>query len=194
MPGEGAGGGAGEADLALGWFRGRKDAVPQVLCEFKDIRSKLDAKQNRKGSTRSPVEQCLNYVRGARRGLFGNEPVQPWWGLVTDMNEFRLYWWDRAPAEYIRFFIRRVDLLSGEYDLLGESDDARFDRYLFAKLFSRDMLLSEGGRPLLLRLVERQGTRGRKLEGAFYDRYKDVRERLYSVLRLNNPNFPGRPR
>lgn len=193
IPGEGAGGGAGEADLALGWFRGRKDGIPQVLGEFKDIRSKLDAKQNRKGSTRSPVEQCLNYVRGARRGLFGNEPVQPWWGLVTDMNEFRLYWWDRAPAEYIRFFIRREDLLSGGYDLLSESDEARFDRYLFAKLLSRDMLLSEAGRPLLLRLVERQWARGRKLEGEFYDRYKDVRERLYNVLRLNNPQFPGRP-
>jgi hypothetical protein len=193
IPGEGAGGGVGEADLALGWFRGRKDAIPQVLCEFKDIRSKLDAKQNRKGSTRSPVEQCLNYLRGARRGLFGNEPVQPWWGLVTDMNEFRLYWWDRAPAEYIRFFIRREDLLSGGYDLLIESDDARFDRYLFAKLLSRDMLLSEAGRPLLLRLVERQWARGRKLEGEFYDHYKEVRERLYNVLRLNNPQFPGRP-
>ena len=193
IPGEGAGGGAGEADLALGWFRGRKDAIPQVLCEFKDIRSKLEAKQNRKGSTRSPVEQCLNYVRGARRGLFGNEPVQPWWGLVTDMNEFRLYWWDRAPSEYIRFFIRREDLLSGEYDLLSGSEDARFDRYLFAKLFSRDMLLSEAGRPVLLRLAERQWTRGRKLEGEFYDRYKEVRERLYNVLRLNNPHFPGRP-
>jgi hypothetical protein len=193
VPGEGAGGGAGEADLALGWFRGRKDAIPQVLCEFKDIRSRLDAKQNRKGSTRSPVEQCLNYVRGARRGLFGNEPVQPWWGLVTDMNEFRLYWWDRAPAEYIRFFIRREDLLSGDYDLLSESDDARFDRYLFARLFSRDMLLSDAGRPLLLRLVERQWAGGRKLEGAFYKNYKDVRERLYSVVRLNNPQFPGRP-
>ena len=193
VPGEGAGGGAGEADLALGWFRGRRDAIPQVLCEFKDIRSKLDAKQNRKGSTRSPVEQCLNYVRGARRGLFGNEPVQPWWGLVTDMNEFRLYWWDRAPAEYIRFFIRREDLLSGGYDLLGKSEDARFDRYLFAKLFSRDMLLSEAGRPLLLRLVERQWANGRKLEGEFYDRYKEVRERLFNVLRLNNPDFPGRP-
>ena len=159
VPGEGAGGGAGEADLALGWFRGRKDAIPQVLCEFKDIRSKLDAKQNRKGRTRSPVEQCLNYVRGSRRGLFGNEPVQPWWGLVTDMNEFRLYWWDRAPAEYMRFFIRREDLLSGGYDLLNEFEDARFDRYLFARLFSRDMLLSEAGRPLLLRLVERQWAR-----------------------------------
>ncbi len=183
VAGEGAGGGAGEADLALGWFRGRKDAIPQVLCEFKDIRSRLDAKQSRKGSTRSPVEQCLNYVRGARRGLFGNEPVQPWWGLVTDMNEFRLYWWDRAPAEYIRFFIRREDLLSGGYDLLGESEDARFDRYLFAKLFSRDMLLSEAGRPQLLRLVERQWAKGRKLEGEFYDRYKEVRERLYNVHR-----------
>jgi hypothetical protein len=192
IPGEGAGGGGGEADLALGWFRGRRDVIPQVLCEFKDIRSKLDAKQNRKGSTRSPVEQCLNYVRGARRGLFGNEPVQPWWGLITDMNEFRLYWWDRAPAEYIRFFIRREDLLSGSYDLLGESEDARFDRYLFAKLFSRGMLLSEAGRPLLLRLVERQWAKGRKLEGEFYDRYKEVRERLYNVLRLNNSEFPGR--
>jgi len=40
------------------------------------------------------------------------------------------------------------------------------------------MLLSEAGRPLLLRLVERQWARGRKLEGEFYDRYKDVRERL----------------
>ncbi len=193
IPGEGAGGGVGEADLALGWFRGREEAIPQVLCEFKDIRSKLDAKQHRKGGNRTPVEQCLNYVRGARRGLFGNESVQPWWGLVTDMNEFRLYWWDRAPSEYVRFFIRREDLLSGEYDLLSESDDARFDRYLFVKLLSRDMLLSGAGRPLLLRLVERQWARGRKLEGEFYDRYKEVRERLYNVISLNNRNFPGRP-
>jgi len=191
--GEGAGGGMGEADLALGWFRGRTDGIPQVLCEFKDIRSRLDAKQNRKGSTRSPVEQCLNYVRGARRGLFGNEPVQPWWGLVTDMNEFRLYWWDRAPNEYARFIIRRTDLLSGSYDLLSASEEARFDRYLFTKLFSRDMLLSAAGRPRLLRLIERQWARGRKLEGAFYSHCKAVRERLYNVLKLNNLNFPGRP-
>ncbi len=29
------------------------------------------------------------------------------------------------------------------------------------------------------------------LEGEFYDRYKDVRERLFNVIRLNNPKFPG---
>src|SRR5215213_9343638 len=28
ISGEGAGGGPGEADLALGWFRGRRDATP----------------------------------------------------------------------------------------------------------------------------------------------------------------------
>lgn len=92
IAGAGAGGGTGEADLALGWFGGRATATPQALCEFKDIRSGLDDKQNRKGSNRSPVEQCLDYLRNARRNLYGSEPVLPWWGLVTDMNEFRLYW------------------------------------------------------------------------------------------------------
>ncbi|MGZ8407765.1 MAG: Eco57I restriction-modification methylase domain-containing protein, partial [Caulobacteraceae bacterium] len=153
-----------------------------------------DAKQNRKGSTRSPVEQCLNYLRGARKGMFTNEPVQPWWGLVTDMNEFRLYWFDRMPADYLRFVIRQpADLFAGAYDLRSETDDARFDRFLFWKLFQRDFLLSEAGRPPLLRLIERQWVREKKLEGDFYDRYKATRERLFRVLTVSNPQFPGTP-
>ncbi|MGA0332383.1 MAG: hypothetical protein ACO3NW_00335, partial [Kiritimatiellia bacterium] len=36
-------GGKGSADLALGNFGPAADRVPQVLCEFKDIRSGLDA-------------------------------------------------------------------------------------------------------------------------------------------------------
>jgi len=107
IDGAGAGGGAGEADAALGWFGTEPHPVPQVLCEFKDIKSALDAPQARKGNTRSPVKQCQDYIRGARKGLFGNEPVQPWWGLVTDMNEVRLYWWDRMPEQYLRFVIQR---------------------------------------------------------------------------------------
>jgi hypothetical protein len=192
IPGEGAGGGMGEADLALGWFRGNPAATPQMLCEFKDIRSGLDAKQNRKGNNRSPVEQALNYVRGARRGLFGNEVVQPWWALVTDMNEFRLYWWDRAPAQFLRFTIRRNDLLT-PYDLLSAGEDAAFDRFLFWRMFQRDQLLSIGGRPPLLRLIERQWIGERRLEGEFYGRYRAVRERLFGVIRINNPGYPGTP-
>lgn len=193
VKGEGAGGGAGEADLALGWFRDNPLAVPQVLCEFKDIRSALDAPQKRKGSSRSPVEQCLNYVRGARRGLFGNEPIQPWWGLVTDMNEFRLYWWDRAPTLYLRFVIERTDLFQADYDLLSENEEARFDRFLFQRLFHRDQLLSETGRPPLLRLVQQQWVRESALEDRFYAHYKAVRERLFGVLAVNNQHYAGRP-
>jgi len=55
--GAGASGGAGQADLALGWFRGPFD-VPQVLCEFKDINSGLDTPQSRKGDRKTPVEHA----------------------------------------------------------------------------------------------------------------------------------------
>lgn len=194
VEGEGAGGGQGEADAALGWFRGQTGAIPQVLCEFKDIRSKLDARQNRKGSTRTPVEQALNYVRGARRGLVGNEPVQPWWAFVSDMNEFRLYWWDRAPDEYLRFVIQQPpDLFAGQYDLLSDRDEARFDRFLFQKLFGRDFLISPAGRPPLLRLIDRQWAREKKLEKDFYKDYRETRERLFNAMRVSNPGFPGTP-
>ncbi|MCC6921064.1 MAG: Eco57I restriction-modification methylase domain-containing protein [Alphaproteobacteria bacterium] len=188
--GEGAGGGVGAADLALGWFRDEDDPTPQVLCEFKDIRSRLDARQHRKGSDRSPVQQCLDYLKGARRGRFGNEPVEPRWGLVTDMNEFRLYWWDRAPKEYLRFTIRGTPDLFAKHDLLSDSEDARFDRFLFWKLFQRDTLLSQAGPPPLLRLIRRQWVREEELEGEFYERYRAVRERLFNVIR---PNFQGTP-
>lgn len=194
IPDAGAGGGMGEVDLALGWFGVGAAPTPQVLCEFKDIRSALDAPQARKGNTRSPVKQCLDYVRGARKDLFGNEPVQPWWGLVTDMNEFRLYWWDRAPNQYLRFTVEQTrDLFSGAYDLLTDSEDARFDRFLFQRLFHRDQLLSRAGKPPLLRLVERQWVREKALEGEFYEHYKTIRERLFNVLTINNPSYAGSP-
>ena len=69
VEGGSATGNKGAADLALGWFRGDAKAVPQVLCEFKDIRSKLDAKQNRKGANlyemREParLRRRHNYLR-----------------------------------------------------------------------------------------------------------------------------------
>ncbi|HEV2532517.1 Eco57I restriction-modification methylase domain-containing protein [Phenylobacterium sp.] len=193
IAGAGAGGGMGEADAAMGFFGDNPRAVPQVLCEFKDVRSGLDAPQNRKGNNRSPVKQCQDYIRGARKGLFGNEPVQPWWGVVTDMNEFRLYWWDRMPQQYLRFVLRSAgDLFDGAWDLLTESDEARFDRFLFQRLFHCDQLLSQGGKPALLRLIERQWVRERRLEGEFYEHYKSLRERLFNVLLVSNRGFADR--
>lgn len=69
-------GGVGKADLAMGWFD-HETAVPQILCEFKDTRSGLDAKQNRRGNNRSPVQQCADYLTFARREFtpFGHEKI-----------------------------------------------------------------------------------------------------------------------
>ncbi|HMO74148.1 MAG TPA: hypothetical protein PKD99_13460 [Sphingopyxis sp.] len=105
IAGAGQTGNRGEADLAVGHFGGARPVIPQVVCEFKDVRSGLDKPQNRKGNNRSPVQQAKDYLWNARRGLFGNEPVQPRFAIVTDMNEFRLYWWDHFPDRYLRFKI-----------------------------------------------------------------------------------------
>jgi hypothetical protein len=54
----GANGGSGEADLAIGSFsKTAPGQTPQVLCEFKGIRSALDADQKRKGNT---DPRCVN--------------------------------------------------------------------------------------------------------------------------------------
>ena len=144
----------------------------------------------RKGNTRSPVKQCQDYIAGARRGLFGNEPVLPWWGVVTDMNEFRLYWWDRMPQSFLRFTLATPGMLP---DLLTDDRDARFDRFLFARLFHRNQLLSVGGPPSLLRLIARQGESEKALEGGFYQDYKGVRDRLFSELQAHNAHWADRP-
>jgi hypothetical protein len=173
IAGAGEKGGVGSADLAIGVFR--KDdriAIPQVLCEFKDIKSDLDAPQKRKGNNRSPVRQCLDYLSHARRGLFPSDPILPTWGIVTDMNEFRLYWFDKGHHRSLRFTILATDLLKGS-SLVAKTEAARFERFLFKKVFHRETLISPAGRSLLLSLIERQRFSDRQLESTFYEEYRN---------------------
>lgn len=195
VPGAGANGGKGEVDLAIGLFTtGRAGETPQVLCEFKDVRSGLDADQKRKGNTRSPVKQCLDYLAHARRGMAGSEPILPTWGIVTDMNEFRLYWYDRAGRQSVRFIVPPTGLFQNE-GLLAQTEEAQFDRFLFVRIFHRDTLLTKGGKSLLLSLIHQQRVADRKLEKGFYEDYKRIRDRLYLTLLQHNgegsPGFPG---
>jgi hypothetical protein len=195
IAGAGAKGGAGEADLAIGNFRkDDNNPVPQVLCEFKDIRSDLDAPQKRKGNNRSPVRQCLDYLTYARRGFFTSDPILPTWGIVTDMNEFRLYWFDKGHHQSLRFTILATDLLKGT-SLIATSEPARFDRFLFRKVFHRNTLISAIGRSLLASLIGQQRFRDRELENTFYGEYRNFREHLYRILLERNaegtPRFPG---
>lgn len=127
IEGAGQGGNRGEADLAVGEFGGERPRIPQIVCEYKDIRSALDAPQHRKGNTRSPVFQARDYLWNAWRGLFGNEPVQPRFAIVTDMDEFRLYWWDGFPERYLRFKITQGDLFNPQ-TLISADENARLER------------------------------------------------------------------
>lgn len=189
----GASGGTGQADLALGVFGLQAlPPIPQALCEFKDIRSGLDTPQRRKNDTRSPVRQCADYLREAAAPLFGNEPVQPHWGIVTDMNEFRLYRRITMPTQYQRFVIapRTGD---EAVSLLEDSGEASFQRLLFARLFHSERFISRGGDPPLINDLKRQFTHEETLEKSFYQEYRAYRERLVETLRFHNPHFPGTP-
>jgi hypothetical protein len=200
VAGAGQRGGMGEADAALGFFQPiQQNPIPQVLVEFKDIKSALDAPQRRKGNSRSPVKQGLDYLFCARKGMFGYEPILPTWAIITDMNEFRLYWADKGERQFISFTISQNLLQRGEQgaNLLGDDEAARFDRFLFARLFHRDTLIVRGtsGQAALLTLIKQQRFRQSTLEKRFYDEYRSYREHLYrNLLAHNGPDtdrFPG---
>ena len=197
VSGAGQGGGIGIADAALGHFAPNEASpIPQVLVEFKDINSALDAPQKRKGNSRSPVKQGLDYLYAARKGMFGYEAIIPTWAIVTDMNEFRLYWSDRGERQYVSFAIEKKELFQNA-TLLDDTEEGRFDRFLFSRLFHRDQLIVRGtsGRSGLLSLIERQRFRQRELENRFYQEYRAFREHLYRILLVHNgpgtDRFPG---
>jgi hypothetical protein len=127
-------------------------------------------------------------------GFFPSDPILPTWGIVTDMNEFRLYWFDRGDHQSLRFAILATDLLKGT-SLVATSEAARFDRFLFRKVFHRDTLISATGRSVLVNLIGQQRFNDRQLENTFYGEYRKFRERLYLTLLERNsegtPRFPG---
>ena len=188
----GQGGGTGQADLALGFF-GLPDNeldIPQVVCEFKDIKSLLDGKQHRKGNDRSPVRQCMDYLREAQNSLTGNELVAPLWGIVTDMNEFRLYCRTKGDTQCQRFVISPRSADEKE-SLLEKSETGAFLRFLFQKMFHHTSLLTEQGDPYLKKLLKDQLIHETALEKDFYLEYRAYREYLYTTILASNPDFKG---
>ena len=188
----GQGGGTGQADLALGYFglSGGELNIPQVLCEFKDIKSHLDGKQHRKGNDRSPVRQCMDYLREAQNSLTGNELVSPQWGMVTDMNEFRLYCRTKGDTQCQRFAISPRSADEKEC-LLEKSEAGAFLRLLFQKMFHHTSLLAEQGDPYLKKLLKDQLIHETALEKDFYLEYRTYREYLYTTMLASNPDFKG---
>jgi len=189
VAGAGQGGGTGAADLAMGWWR--RDGVTeiaQVLCEFKDIRSGLDAPQHRKGNDRSPVKQCFDYLKHEFDRADVHLSVKPSWGIVTDMNEFRLYARKVGDSRSQRFVLKSLE---GAVSLVDSSDEAAYQRFLFARLFSREMLLAESGESSLARVLDGQWVLEREFEREFYREYQQFREAVFRAIVAANPGFSG---
>lgn len=185
VKGAGQSGGTGQADIALGYFRPDDvQPIPQVLGEFKDDRSGLDKPQAGRKNPRTPVEQCFDYLREARSGL--NTRVLPTWGIVTDMNEFRLYIWGNR-NDYQRFFI--ADAPEGYAALTERSLEAEFERFLFYRMFHREWLLADVGKSPLQKLLDGQLLYEQSLENDFYAEYHAYREKIYATLRECNPQY-----
>ncbi len=184
------GGGTGYADLALGWFdRSPITPTPQAVCEFKDIRSGLDKPQRRKGNDRSPVQQCADYLKEVSKRLYGNESIQPTWAILSDMNEVRVYWRRTMPSQMQRFVIQRETPDRNTVALLDDTDEARFQRFVFARLLHANMLLSVGGSSKLEKLLIEQGHHEQTIENEFYREYQHYREAIFRVLVDHNPGF-----
>ena len=192
ISGAGEKGGIGFADLALGWFgRSTISATAQAACELKDVRSGLDKPQRRKGNDRSSVQQCADYLKEAAQRLHGNEPIQPTWGIISDMNELRLYWRRTMPSQFQQFFITRPPGRRDVVGLVDEGDEASFQRFVFWKLLRADMLLSLGGPSPLEKLIVEQGVHEHAIENSFYKEYHHYRELIFRALVESNPQFTG---
>ncbi|MFP4422323.1 MAG: Eco57I restriction-modification methylase domain-containing protein [Desulfococcaceae bacterium] len=186
VKGAGSGGGTGKADIALGFFGRREmEEIPQVLGEFKDDRSGLDKPQAGRTNKRSPVDQCMDYLREARTGRAS--AILPTWGLVTDMNEFRLYRYGNK-AQFQRFVLWPGDGDPG-ISLLGEGDAAAFERFVFWRMFRPEWLLAEVAKSALEKLLDDQFVFERGLENEFYLEYQAFREEVYRALRELNPQY-----
>ncbi len=183
-------GGQGRADLALGHFGTGTDGVPQVLCEFKDIRSGLDARQPRKGNPRSPVDQAFDYLHEAHASRDRDALVSPAWALVTDMREFRLYSRVKGKAQY-QCFVLSESPAPRVPALLGNTDTSRFRRFVFQRLFQPDLLLAKRGDTALDSLLRDQVTREKAIEKTFYHEYRAYREHVYQSIRAANPDYSG---
>lgn len=187
--GAGQSGGTGKADLALAHFNNEElSNTPQVLCEFKDISTGLDAPQNRKGNNRSPVEQCLDYLKHSFDQTPVNSLISPLWGVVTDMNEFRLYHRKTGISRYARFVIDSGDDANS---LISDSPNAARQRFIFCRLFSRDFLLAKSSECRLEQLLTSQWTYEKTLEKNFYEEYQAYREHVYEAMLAANPEFSG---
>ena len=156
-------------DAQLGFF-GAAGAVTRGVVELKAPGADLDARQNRTGDKRTPVEQGFGYVPkfdGCR------------WVVVSNYRTVRLYRTTRGEGYAWSLDVGRLD----EPDVLREA----------LAVLGRARLLSYGGESATEALAERSERDEKALAEGFYQFYRDARVGLFRSLLEANPAAEDQP-
>jgi hypothetical protein len=155
--------GSGNVDVALGRF-GSEPEESQIVAPFELKGAKTrDLDATMPGRNKSPVQQAWEYAMDAKGAK---------WVLISNYREIRLYAVGYGRKDYERFDLSQLTL---------PQDYARF-----MLLLSAENLL--GNRtPDLLKESE---NKNKEITDKLYQDYKDLRARMISTLKKDNPAVP----
>ncbi|TAG92434.1 MAG: hypothetical protein EAZ20_02540, partial [Bacteroidetes bacterium] len=171
------------ADSLLGFFGVQKKPIIKVAIEVKKLSIHLDKPQNQRLDKFTPVQQGFHYAQQATNTCD--------WVIVTNLDEIRLY--------YAKDYNRYESFLF--HELLFEANTAEknlMKRYPnLAKFF---FLLSYGNlynpiedtmdiMPLTKKLYQYRMKRLDDISTAFYNEYKQYRQKLYKHIKKQNKNL-----
>ena len=159
-------------DGALGYFsfeNGKINHQVFAVIELKGPLANLDKKQNRSDFKGTPVEQAFSYVPKL------DKPCP--WVIVSNCQEIRLYRYALGMGQYESF------------NLLELLQNGNFKRFCYL-LQQGQLFLNVTDSPIERLFLEREKEL-KNITNEFYERYKDLREKLFAQVRKNNPEIPA---
>ena len=159
-------------DGALGYFSFENGKITHqvfAVIELKGPLANLDKKQNRADFKGTPVEQAFSYVPKL------DKPCP--WVIVSNCREIRLYRYTLGMGQYESFNI--LELLQ----------NGNFKRFCYL-LQQGQLFLNVTDSPIERLFLEREKEL-KNITNEFYQRYKNLREKLFDQVRKNNPEIPA---
>lgn len=159
-------------DGALGYFsfeNGKINHQVFAVIELKGPLANLDKKQNRTDFKGTPVEQAFSYVPKL------DKPCP--WVIVSNCKEIRLYRYALGMGQYESF------------NILELHQNGNFKRFCYL-LQQGQLFLNITDSPIERLFLEREKEL-KNITNEFYERYKDLREKLFAQVRKNNLEIPA---
>lgn len=159
-------------DGALGYFSFQEGKILQkvsAVIELKGPLINLDKKQNRADFKGTPVEQAFSYVPK----LSGECP----WVIVSNCVEIRLYRYTLGMGSYERF------------DMLELLHNGNFNRFCY--ILQQGQLFLDVTDAPIEKVFQSREQELKNITNEFYNRYKDLREKLFTQIRRDNTTIPS---